>query len=143
MDLNRDWSQYHQPEIFQITKHIVNEVAMHHNEVLLGLDFHSTYHDTYYVPDKSIERKIPDFAQTWLENIGLKLDLDTVKRQISQQNTPVSSAWFQKQFGATGITYEIGDNTPRDFIKLKGQASAQAMMEYFLRANNRSSKSSN
>lgn len=133
VDLNRDWSKYNQSEILQITKHIVNEVATHQNEVLLGLDFHSTYKDIYYIPAETVERKVPDFTQTWLDDIKVGLNLDTVRRQASEHPTPVSSAWFNKQFGATGITYEIGDHTPRDFIKVKGRVSAEAMMAYLLK----------
>jgi len=51
--------------------------------------------------------------------------VDTIKR-------PTPMAWFSRQFSATGITYEISDGTPRDFIKVKGETSARAMMELLL-----------
>lgn len=132
VDLNRDWSEYNQTEIEQVTKHIVNEVALNKNDVLLGLDFHSTYSDVYYTPDESVKRKIPDFTKKWLESIRTELKLDNINEQAGAVTRPTSSGWFNKQFGATGITYEIGDDTPRDFIKLKGDVSAKAMMDYFL-----------
>ncbi len=132
VDLNRDWSEYNQPEIEQVTRHIVNEVTINKNNVVLGLDFHSTYHDVYYTPDESVKRKIPDFTQKWLESIRLELNLDDINEQPGAVMRPTSSGWFNKQFGATGITYEIGDDTPRDFIKQKGDVSAKAMMDYFL-----------
>jgi len=44
-------------------------------------------------------------------------------------NQPISKGWFFKQFGAEGIVYEIGDSTPRDFIKRKGEVSAVSMMD--------------
>ena len=132
VDLNRDWSQYHQPEIAQITRHMVAEVASKKNKVVLGLDFHSTYNDVYYTHDKTVKRKIPDFTKKWLERIRLKLNLDRINEQANGTKRPTSSAWFNKQFGATGITYEIGDDTQRDFITLKGKVSAEAMMAYFL-----------
>ncbi len=132
VDLNRDWSEYNQTEIAQVTNHIVNEVALNKNNVLLGLDFHSTYHDVYYTPDESVKRKIPDFTKKWLESIRVELQMDDINEQPGAVTRPTSSGWFNKQFGATGITYEIGDNTPRDFIKRKGEVSAKAMMDYFL-----------
>lgn len=132
VDLNRDWSSYHQPEIAQVTKHMFEETKVHKNNVLLGLDFHSTYHDVYYTPDESVKRKIPDFTQKWLASIKSQLKLDDINESPGKGTMPTSSAWFNRQFGATGITYEIGDGTPRDFIKMKGEASARAMMEYFL-----------
>lgn len=133
VDLNRDWSVYHQPEIAQITQHMVNEVKKHKNNVLLGLDFHSTYRDVYYTPHESVKRKIPDFTKTWLENIRVQLDIEDINESPGKGTRPTSSAWFNRQFGATGITYEIGDSTPRKFIKKKGEISAKAMMDYFLK----------
>ena len=132
VDLNRDWSAYHQPEIAQITQHMVNETKEHKNKVLLGLDFHSTFRDVYYTPDESVKRKIPDFTKTWLESIRSALNIDDINESPGKGERPTSSAWFNRQFGATGITYEIGDKTPREFIKKKGEVSAHALMDYFL-----------
>lgn len=133
VDLNRDWSQYHQPEIAQVTNHMVRETVSNKNDVVLGLDFHSTYRDVYYTPHESIERKIPDFTKSWLEKIRVAVGLDDINESPGKNLRPTSSAWFNRQFGATGITYEIGDDTPRKFIKTKGIASARAMMELLLK----------
>lgn len=132
VDMNRDWSVYNQPEIAQITKHMVKEVKEHKNNVLLGLDFHSTFYDVYYTPHESVKRKIPDFTKTWLEQIRQALDIEDINESPGKGERPTSSAWFNRQFGATGITYEIGDGTPREFIKKKGEVSAHALMDYFL-----------
>jgi len=132
VDLNRDWSQYHQPEIKQVVNHMVRETTIHKNDVVLGLDFHSTYRDVYYTPHESIERKIPEFTKAWLEKIRVAVGLEDINESPGENLRPTSSAWFNRQFGATGITYEIGDDTPRDFIKTKGEASARAMMELLL-----------
>ena len=132
VDLNRDWSAYHQPEIANVTAHMVKETVTHKNDVLLGLDFHSTYYDIYYTPDETVERKIFDFTSKWLEEIRSALELDDINELAGKGSRPTSSAWFNRQFGATGITYEIGDDTPREFINRKGEVSAQAMMNYFL-----------
>ena len=133
VDLNRDWSVYNQPEIAQITQHMVDETQKYKNNVVLGLDFHSTYRDVYYTPHESVKRKIPDFTKTWLESIGVTLAIDDLNEIPGKGTQPTSSVWFNRQFGATGITYEIGDSTPRDFIKQKGEVSAIAMMDYFLK----------
>ncbi len=132
VDLNRDWSQYHQPEIAQVTSHMVRETVTNKNDVVLGLDFHSTYRDVYYTPDQSIERKIPEFTKAWLEKIRIAVGLEDINESPVMNERPTSSAWFNRQFGATGITYEIGDDTPRDFIATKGRESARAMMELLL-----------
>ena len=132
VDMNRDWSQYHQPEIKQVTSHMVRETVTNKNNVVLGLDFHSTYKDVYYTPHESIERKIPDFTKEWLEKIRIAVGLEDINESPGKGERPTSSAWFNRQFGATGITYEIGDDTPREFIKTKGVESARAMMQLLL-----------
>ncbi len=133
VDLNRDWSQYHQPEIKAVTSHMVRETVTNKNEVLLGLDFHSTYRDVYYTPHESVERKIPEFTKAWLEKIRVAVGLEDINESPGKINRPTSSGWYNQQFGATGITYEIGDDTPREFIKIKGVESARAMMDLLLK----------
>ena len=44
----------------------------------------------------------------------------------------MSKGWFLTQFDAVGITYEIGDDTPRVFIRKKGEVSARAMMKVLM-----------
>lgn len=133
IDLNRDWSQYHQPEIQQVVNHMVSETSLAKNDVVLGLDFHSTYKDVYYTPDETVERKIPEFTKAWLEKIRVATGLEDINESASANDMPTSKGWFNRQFGATGITYEIGDRTPREFIKKKGVESARAMMELLLK----------
>jgi hypothetical protein len=45
---------------------------------------------------------------------------------------PTTLSWFRTQFGAEGITYEIGDGTDRDFVKQKGLVSANALIGVLL-----------
>ena len=111
---------------------MVRETVTNKNNVVLGLDFHSTYKDVYYTPHESIERKILDFTKEWLEKIRIAVGLEDINESPGKGERPTSSAWFNRQFGATGITYEIGDDTPREFIKTKGVESARAMMQLLL-----------
>ncbi len=132
VDLNRDWAEYHQPEVRQVTTHMVRETALAKNDVVLGLDFHSTFNDVYYTPDESVARKIPEFTKAWLEKVRVATGLEDINESPGKISRPTSSGWYNQQFGATGITYEIGDKTPREFIKKKGVESARAMMELLL-----------
>lgn len=133
IDLNRDWAEYHQPEVRQVANHMVRETSLAKNDVLLGLDFHSTFNDVYYTPDESVERKIPEFTKNWLEKIRVATGLEDINESASANDMPTSKGWYNRQFGATGITYEIGDRTPREFITQKGVESARAMMELLLK----------
>lgn len=133
IDMNRDWSFYHQPENKQIAQHIVDQTKLDKNNVILGLDFHSTYYDVYYTNDHTVQTKIPGFTKQWLSGIQSDLELDDINEQASGYGPPTSKGWFNKQFGAESITYEIGDETPRSFIKVKGAVSAVNMMEVLMK----------
>lgn len=134
IDLNRDWAYYQQPETRAVADHIVTEIKNNNNEVILGLDFHSTWHDVYYTLSRDqINTNIPNFRKKWFERIEKVLGNNyLINEKPAGLGTPVSKGWFFTQFGAEGITYEIGDDTPRDFIQKKGQVSAQEMVNVLL-----------
>ena len=75
---------------------------------------------------------IAGFSDKWLKGIEESIPGYTIKDEPSDMNRPVSKNWFFTQFKAEGLTFEIGDNTPRDLIRLKGQIAAQKMMEILL-----------
>ena len=130
VDLNRDWAYYNQPENRQIADAIVRISKKNKSDVILGLDFHSTYHDVYYT-NKEKSEHIPHFEKYWLWGIHESLGED-INERPSNVGGPVSKNWFLTQFGAIGITYEIGDSTPRDYIIDKSKVSATEMMELLI-----------
>ncbi len=134
VDLNRDWGTYYQPETRQFADAIVNESEKNKSPVILGLDFHSTQYDVYYTKKVDTSTLIlSDFKNQWLQTIENRIPDYTVNEESSEVEAAVfSNNWFYKQFNAIGITYEIGDTTPRDFIETKGRVSATAMMELLL-----------
>ncbi|MEM8527170.1 MAG: M14 family metallopeptidase [Bacteroidota bacterium] len=127
IDLNRDWAYYRQPENRQVANFVVKTTGQNKSSVILGLDFHSTYNDIFYTNQK-VSEKLPLFRTYWTEGIEQALGAEILEKP-SHLNTPVSKNWILTQFGGVGIVYEIGDNTPRDFIQKKGQISAQEMMQ--------------
>ncbi len=127
IDPNRDWAYYHQPENRQIADFIVRTTKKNKSKVIFGLDFHSTYHDVYYTNNET-PAHIQGFKEYWLSEVGRILGEESNEKP-SNVGAPVSKGWIYRQFGALGITYEIGDSTPRDFIKEKGQVSAIEMMK--------------
>ncbi len=129
IDLNRDWAFYHQPETRAVADDILGTTKAHNINVILGIDFHSTWHDVYYTMVDSLRSDIPKFKDYWLDGIEHRIEGYEVNEKPSGLRTPVSKGWFYAQFNAEGITYEIGDETDRDFIKLKGKVSAQEMMK--------------
>ncbi|RMG32134.1 MAG: hypothetical protein D6730_00160 [Bacteroidetes bacterium] len=129
IDLNRDWAYYHQPETRQVANHLVRTSRSDRNQVILGLDFHSTYYDIYYTFDNSMVSSIHGFKDFWLMGIADAIPGYHPHDAPNVIAGPVSKNWFFTQFGAEGITYEIGDDTPRDFIREKGKKSAREMMQ--------------
>lgn len=132
IDLNRDWAYYRQPEVRQICEDIIAKVNETGEDVILGMDFHSTWQDIYYIYDETVKSTIQGYSREWIENIFDRLPEDEGIISPFAVNSPVSKNWFYSQFKAEGITYEIGDATPRDLIKKKGQVGAQEMMKLLL-----------
>jgi hypothetical protein len=135
VDLNRDWGTYNQPEVKQITSSIVKESKRNKAIILLGLDFHSTQYDVYYTKEWDTSTLLlGDFKDEWLEEIDNRIPDYKPNESCSEvEGSVFSNNWFYQQFNAIGITYEIGDNTPRDFIKLKASVAAEVMMELLLK----------
>lgn len=133
IDMNRDWAYYHQEETKAVTDHIVFNTSRQKNKVLVGLDFHSTWEDVYYTLDKKTQTPdLATFSDDWLKAIGEGIPDYEINEAPYPLNQPISKAWFYLQFNAASVTYEIGDKTPRDFIKVKGDVSAKTMMEVLL-----------
>ena len=127
IDLNRDWAYYHQPEARTVANFVVEQSKRSRSDVILGLDFHSTFWDVYYTNKETTEH-IPHFKDYWLHGIHNAFGED-INEKPSNIGGPVSKNWVLTQFNAPGITYEIGDNTPRDYIKVKGKVTAVEMMQ--------------
>ena len=102
------------------------------NNVILGLDFHSTQEDLYYSFTDDIHSVIYPFKDYWMAGIGSALEGYTPDDKPYAIGDPISKAWFYNQFNAESITYEIGDETPRDFIKLKAEVAAREMMKLLI-----------
>lgn len=133
IDLNRDWAYYNQPETRQVADHLVSTVAKSKARVILGLDFHSTQKDVFYtLPDDSVKSVIPWFKRPWLDGIEASIDDYELNEEASGIGQPVTKGWFYTQFEAEGVTYEVGDEVPRDFIELKARVAAWQMMKVLL-----------
>ncbi len=133
VDLNRDWSRYRQPEIRNVVSTIDSISKKDDGKLILGLDFHSTYEDVFYTNDKREGTSLPNFIKDWFTQLEMNIVDYSVNEASSNSTKPVSKGWFLYGHGATGITYEIGDHTPKERIKEIGIASANAMMEILVK----------
>ena len=131
IDLNRDWAYYHQPEVRNVANFIAKIAKQNKSKVLLGIDFHSTWYDILYTNKQSADN-LPRFKDYWVTGFRDVLRGEKIVEKPSNVGRPVSKGWFLTQFDAEGITYEVGDDTPRDLIEVKGRAAAIEMMELLI-----------
>lgn len=129
VDTNRDWSKYHQPEVRQVVKYIVKQSKKYDAKIVLGLDFHSTYEDIFYTNKVRKNTTFPNFIDDWFTALEKNIPNYKVNEAAGNSTKPVSKGWFLYGQNAVGITYEIGDATPRDRIKLVGKVTAEEMMK--------------
>ena len=129
IDLNRDWGYYRQPEVKAVTKAIVKATKKSKENVILGIDFHSTQEDLYYTSHTIDGTTIPNFYDDWFSEIDSTFPNYKPNEIRDDSTQPVSKGWFLNYFNATAITYEIGDETPRDFVKEKAKVAAIEMMK--------------
>ena len=101
--------------------------------IILGIDFHSTYEDVFYTNKIRKETTLPNFIEEWFTALEANIPNYKVNEAAGNSNSPVSKGWFLYGQKATGITYEIGDATPRDKIKLIGKVTAEQMMNILLK----------
>ena len=132
IDLNRDWAYFRQPETRQMAKYVIEVAHKNKAEVYLGIDFHSTYDDRYYTFESQLKSSIYRFKDYWLMGIKDRITNYHPKDIPGGLQQPISKNWFYLQFNAEAITYEIGDNTPRDFIKEKSNVAAKEMMKLLI-----------
>ncbi len=129
VDTNRDWSMYHQPEVKQTVQFITKTLKKDKARILLGLDFHSTYEDVFYTNKVREGTTMPNFIDDWFKALEKNIPNYQVNEKAGNSTKPVSKGWFLYGHNAVGITYEIGDQTPKGKIKLIGKTSAQEMMK--------------
>lgn len=137
VDTNRDWSKYNQPEIRNITRFITKTSKLSNSKIIIGLDFHSTYEDVFYTNESipTANKLTPFFVNKWFNSLEKNIPNYKVNEKSSNSKEPVSKGWFLYGHNAVGITYEIGDTTPKDFINLKGRVSATEMMKILVENN--------
>ncbi len=133
VDLNRDWSVYNQPEIRKVVKFINESVDKNNAKLVLGLDFHSTWNDVFYTNENKDGTTLPNFIKDWFVALEENIPGYSVNEKSAVSKKPVSKGWFLKAHNAVGITYEIGDKTPKDKIELISSVSAKEMMKILLK----------
>jgi len=132
VDTNRDWSVYSQPEIKHTVEYIEKSLKKLNSKLVLGLDFHSTWYDIFYTNTDRANTTLPNFVDEWFKSLEEEIPNYKVREAASNSDKPVSKGWFLYGHNAVGITYEIGDATPKDRINVIGKVTAEQMMRIML-----------
>ena len=131
IDLNRDWQDFNQPETQAVRSFIARRIAETGGRFYFGIDFHSTWNDIYYPMSRIYEGNSPRLVHRWLDNMQAAIEGYEPRIQATERLFPtrVSRNYFFDCCGMEAIVYEIGDNTPRDFIRKKGEVAAVELMK--------------
>ncbi|MFT4031089.1 MAG: M14 family metallopeptidase [Siphonobacter sp.] len=131
IDLNRDYDTFHQPESKAVRDFLIREIKQPGNQLVFGLDFHSTGDDIYYTVDPKLIETNREFIPTWLAHLKGRLPgyEPNVKPLYLGGPTYTAYSYFFKTYGAQSLVYEIGDRTPRPFIQEKSQVAAEELMK--------------
>ncbi|MBN1650313.1 MAG: hypothetical protein JW857_03225 [Bacteroidales bacterium] len=135
IDLNRDWETFNQPEIAAVKAFMENKVKGSGGKFYFGVDFHSTFHDIYYTINPELKGNMPGLVPELITEMGKEFpDYQPNIRPGGLDGPKISSTSFMfYTFGAEAVTFELGDNTPRPFIKQKGEVAAQKLMEIMVK----------
>ena len=127
VDLNRDWSDFNQPETRAVAQDLL-QFAERGVQAVYGLDFHSTVYDVFYTINKDIPTNIPGLTDRWLTGINQILPDYVIREEPFGVAAPVSKNWKYHTFNIGAVTYEVGDETPRPLIRQVARAAALSLM---------------
>ncbi|MGB5191235.1 M14 family metallopeptidase, partial [Robiginitalea sp.] len=132
IDLNRDWQNFNQPETRSVRDFLRAKDADY--EFVFGVDFHSTWDDIYYPLDTVVAGSKGQIVFDWIQGISQRLPQKKTNISASDQLEPtmVSRTYFFVNHNMPAIVFELGDDTPRDFLKLKGQVAAEELMRLLM-----------
>ena len=129
IDLNRDWSDFNQPETQFVRDFLRKKLNGMQRKLYFGIDFHSTWDDIFYtnIPDKP--SNMDGLIKRWFSALEQAIpDYKVNARGSKPDSGVISKAFFNKEFNAEALVYEVGDNTSRDFTILKSKTAAEKLM---------------
>jgi hypothetical protein len=132
IDLNRDWQNFNQPETRSVRDFLTEKDKTY--DFVFGADFHSTWDDIYYPIDTLATGDKGKIVFDWIDGITKRLPQKRTNISASDQLSPtmVSRTYFFVNHNMPAIVFELGDNTPRDFLKQKGQVAAEELMRLLM-----------
>ena len=129
IDLNRDWADFNQLETQIVRDFLRKKLNGTTNKLYFGIDFHSTWDDIFYTNITEKPTHMDGLIKRWFETLEQAIPNYKVNSRGSKPASGViSKAFFNKEFNAEALVYEVGDNTSRDFTILKSKTAAEKLM---------------
>ena len=133
IDLNRDWEAFNQPETQAIRKFMQDKV-LKGKQFIFAIDFHSTFEDIYYTISPELKGNMPGLVPEVIQAMageipGYDPNIRPNEKDAVSINSTVS---IFHAFHAEALTYEVGDNTPREQLEQKGVLTAENLMKRLL-----------
>lgn len=130
IDLNRDWADFNQPETQMVRDFLRKKINGTERKLYFGIDFHSTWDDIFYTNTTDKPTNMDGLIKRWFTELEKAIPDYKVNARPSkvQLNSVISKAFFNREFNAEALVYEVGDNTSRDFTALKSKTAAEKLI---------------
>ena len=148
IDLNRDWADYRQPAVRAVVEWLQDSTER--DEVVWGMDFHSTQYDVLYTHDPTrVDYAGSARVDAWTAALAawaranypgasaqptedptgrvVVTGQDTLRIEPDAIGRPTSASWFAQHYGGVGVTYEVGDEQDRYFLRAKAREAARQL----------------
>ena len=135
-DLNRDWGTFAQPETRAVRDYLAD--LDQRSKLKIMLDFHSTHRDVLYIQTEDEPIEPANFITDWLSRTkqqspsedDLITGFEPAPRPLTELGT--SKNYFYRTYGVPSITFETGDNSPRDTLAPRVKLFAHTLVELFV-----------
>lgn len=129
IDLNRDWKSLKQPETVAVDNYLKRVVASG-GKVQYAVDFHSTHKEIFYTMPTDYGVEKPLLTENWLNDVDQATpNFSVIQRPGNNPDKGVFKQYIADKYKVHAITYEMGDNTDRQFIKKLAKIAADKLMK--------------
>lgn len=130
-DLNRDWGPFSEKETQQVINAIEEKTS--DNSVWGMLDFHSTWTDLFYTQTEQQSNRFPQFTADWMAALnGSDSPIKFQQKPSYKPESPTSKNYFYERYQIPAITFELGENSKFEDIKVSAAIAAETYMQQLL-----------
>lgn len=130
-DLNRDWGPFTQIETKQVINAIEDKTKQ--SSVWGMLDFHSTWTDLFYTQTEQQSNRFPQFTADWMRTLNRSdAPIKFQRKQSYKPESPTSKNYFYERYKIPAITFELGEKSDFEEIKISAAIAAETYMQQLL-----------